>query len=77
MGAAKVLVRAGGNTGPWRTKTTTKTRYPFNIALVLVLALHLWCLAKQREELWQWCRWLNVVPATDVAKLGISLRIAH
>ena len=32
---------------------------------------------KQREELRRRCRWLNVVPATTVAKLGISLRIAH
>ena len=77
LGEAKVLVRASGGTGPLRTKTKTKTSYHRSIALVLVPVLHLWCLARQREGLRRRCRWLSVVPATDVAKLGISLRIAH
>ena len=77
LGEAKVLVRASGGTGPLQTKSTTKTSYHLSIALFLVPALHLCCLARRREELWQRCRWLSVVPATNVAKLGILLRIAH
>ena len=58
-------------------KTKTKTSYDHSVALVPVPILHLWCWAKQKVRLRWWCRLLSIVPATDVAKLGISLRIAH